>query len=212
MGIAIAEALAAKGADVDLVLGPTHLRPTRSQGIRVHAVQTAQDMFEACAAIFPLSNASILAAAVADYRPATYATRKIKKNEDDLNLPLARTIDIAATLGAQKRADQLLVGFALETNDEVAHAQGKLTRKHFDFIVLNSLRDEGAGFGHDTNKIAILHEDGRQQAFPLKAKSAVAEDIVSEVIFALQGKTAIWGTCSAFLPTQEDSNTESAQL
>jgi phosphopantothenoylcysteine decarboxylase/phosphopantothenate--cysteine ligase len=188
MGIAIAEALADKGADVDLVLGPTHLRPTRHQGIRVHAVQTAQDMFEACAALFPTSNATILAAAVADYRPATYATQKIKKTEDDLTLPLARTIDIAATLGAQKRADQLLVGFALETNDEVAHAQGKLTRKHFDFIVLNSLRDEGAGFGHDTNKITIIHKDGRQQAFPLKAKSAVAEDIVAAVALGLQDK------------------------
>lgn len=181
MGIAIAEALADQGADVDLVLGPT-AHGTQHPKIKTHRVQSAQDMYEACAPLFPAADVAVLAAAVADYRPATFSETKIKKKDDALQLELAKTIDIAATLGKQKREDQLFVGFALETNDETSNALGKLMRKNFDFIVLNSLRDAGAGFGHDTNRITILRRDGSQQAFGLKSKVEVANDIVAEIV------------------------------
>lgn len=180
MGIAIAEVLADQGAEVDLVLGPTS-HGTQHPKIKTHRVQSAQDMYEACAPLFPAADVAVLAAAVADYRPATFSETKIKKKDDALQLELAKTIDIAATLGKQKREDQLFVGFALETNDETSNALGKLTRKNFDFIVLNSLRDTGAGFGHDTNRITILHRNGTQQAFELKTKADVAKDIVAEI-------------------------------
>ncbi len=181
MGIAIADTLAAHGAEVTLVLGPTHLRP-QHPGVTVISVMSAAQMHEACAARYPDTDITVLAAAVADYRPATVATQKIKKKDDELSLELAKTIDIAAALGAQKRPGQLNIGFALETNDEEANARGKLARKNFDFIVLNSLQNAGAGFGHDTNKISILHRDGRQQDFDLKSKSEVAEDIVNQIL------------------------------
>jgi phosphopantothenoylcysteine decarboxylase / phosphopantothenate---cysteine ligase len=180
MGISIAETLAQRGAEVTLVLGPTHLRPKHS-GVKVVTVQNAQSMYEACAVEFKHCRVAVLAAAVADYRPSTIATQKIKKKDDDMRIELTRTIDIAATLGKEKNDDQLLVGFALETNDEEAHALGKLQRKNFDFIVLNSLNDAGAGFGHSTNKITILRKDGTKTAFSLKSKTEAAEDIVREV-------------------------------
>jgi phosphopantothenoylcysteine decarboxylase / phosphopantothenate---cysteine ligase len=180
MGIAIADALAARGADVTLVLGPTRLRPTHP-GVRVVAVQSAQDMYEASQKVFGEMDLAVLAAAVADYRPKHVATQKIKKKDDELAIELARTVDIAAALGQVKRAGQVVVGFALETNDETTHAQGKLERKNFDAIVLNSLRDAGAGFGHDTNKISILRRDGTRTDFDLKSKIAVATDIVDEI-------------------------------
>jgi phosphopantothenoylcysteine decarboxylase / phosphopantothenate---cysteine ligase len=180
MGIAIAEALARQGAAVDLVLGPTALR-TEHAGIRTHHVQSAQQMYNACALLFPDADIAVLAAAVADYKPRVFSEQKIKKKDDDLSIPLDRTVDIAATLGQTKRADQIFVGFALETNDEEQHALGKLQRKNFDFIVLNSLRDAGAGFGHDTNKITILRRDGSKTHFDLKSKTEAAEDIVAEI-------------------------------
>jgi phosphopantothenoylcysteine decarboxylase / phosphopantothenate---cysteine ligase len=183
MGIAIADALATRGAAVTLVLGPTHLRP-QHPGVTVIPVMSAQQMYEACAAHYPATDIAVLAAAVADYRPAEVATQKIKKKDDELHLELAKTVDIAAALGALKRPGQLNIGFALETNDELAHACCKWARKNFDFIVLNSLQDAGAGFGHDTNKISILHRDGRQQDFTLKSKSAVALDIVNAIVQA----------------------------
>ena len=183
MGIAIAETLAELGAEVTLVLGPTPARPS-NPAIRVVPVMTAQEMYEACAPAFPHSAVTILAAAVADYRPATCSAVKIKKKDEDLRIELAKTIDIAAALGREKQAGQLLVGFALETNDEEAHAQNKLEKKNFDFIVLNSLRDTGAGFGHDTNKITILRRDGSKTAFDLKQKSEVARDIAAEILRA----------------------------
>ncbi|HMX40047.1 MAG TPA: bifunctional phosphopantothenoylcysteine decarboxylase/phosphopantothenate--cysteine ligase CoaBC [Saprospiraceae bacterium] len=180
MGIAIADALAEAGVAVTLVLGPTPLRP-RHAGVRVVPVTSAQQMYEACAAVFPQVDIAVLAAAVADYRPKEVSQTKIKKRDDDMRLDLERTVDIAATLGQHKRPDQVFVGFALETNDEIAHAQGKLARKNFDFIVLNSMQDAGAGFGHDTNKISILRRDGSRQDFPLKSKAEVAQDIVAEI-------------------------------
>jgi phosphopantothenoylcysteine decarboxylase / phosphopantothenate---cysteine ligase len=181
MGVAIADALAQRGAKVTLVLGPSTLSIENSS-IDLVRVQSAQQMFEACNAIFEASDIIVLAAAVADYRPKIFSDTKIKKKDGEMSLELARTVDIAATLGARKRADQIIVGFALETNDEEAHAKGKLERKNFDFIVLNSMRDQGAGFGHNTNKITILHRSGAKKHFNLKSKTAVAQDIVAEIV------------------------------
>lgn len=181
MGIAIAESLARRGAEVELVLGPTHLRPS-NPAIRVTEVVSALDMYEACAARFPETDIAVLAAAVADYRPAQYSESKIKKNESELQLALEKTRDIAAALGKEKKAGQILVGFALETEDEAAHALQKMQKKNFDFIALNSLRDPGAGFGHDTNKIRIFRADGTSAHFELKSKTRVAEDIVEEIV------------------------------
>jgi phosphopantothenoylcysteine decarboxylase / phosphopantothenate---cysteine ligase len=181
MGIAIAESLAQRGAEVSLVLGPT-AQKTGMAGIETVRVMSAQQMYEACAARFAAADVVVLAAAVADYRPKTVSDVKIKKKDDDLSIELAKTVDIAATLGREKRPDQLLVGFALETNEEEANALGKMQRKNFDFIVLNSLRDAGAGFGHDTNKIRIFHRNGDKMDFDLKSKTGVAEDIVEEIV------------------------------
>jgi phosphopantothenoylcysteine decarboxylase / phosphopantothenate---cysteine ligase len=181
MGIAIAEELAAQGASVTLVLGPTAQRP-QDASIRVERVQSAQQMYDACAARFEETDIAVLAAAVADYRPKTVSDVKIKKKDSEMSIELAKTIDIAATLGQRKRPGQVFVGFALETNDAAANAQSKLVRKNFDFIVLNSMQDAGAGFGHDTNKISIFTRQGDHQEYPLKPKKAVAEDIVAEIL------------------------------
>ncbi len=181
MGIAIAEALARKGAEVTLVLGPTHLRPSHPR-VRVIPVVSAQDMYEVCTEHFSQAHVAVLAAAVADYRPQRAAPVKIKKQGKQIDLPLVETVDIAAELGRIKRADQLFVGFALETDNEEANARAKLVKKNFDFIVLNSLRHEGAGFGCDTNRVTILRRDGSQTRFDLKPKSAVGEDIAQEIV------------------------------
>lgn len=181
MGIAIAETLADQGAVVELVLGPTSLK-TAHPGVNTTTVTAAQDMYDACARFFPETDIAVLAAAVADYRPAQVSDVKIKKKEDNLVVDLVKTVDIAATLGSAKKPGQYMIGFALETNDEEANALSKMKRKNFDFVVLNSLRDSGAGFGHDTNKVTILHRDGRKKAFDLKSKSAVAADIVQEIL------------------------------
>jgi phosphopantothenoylcysteine decarboxylase / phosphopantothenate---cysteine ligase len=181
MGVAIAEQLAALGAGVTLVLGPDSVLPQRPD-MRVIRCMTATEMHTICTEHFPESQITVLAAAVADYRPKTVSDIKIKKKDDDLSIELAKTVDIAASLGKIKQPGQMLVGFALETNDEEKNALAKLERKNFDFIVLNSMQDAGAGFGHDTNKIQILHRNGRQQAFPLKSKKDVAADIVQEIL------------------------------
>ncbi len=181
MGIAIAEALARKGAEVTLVLGPTHLRPSHPR-VQVIPVVSAQDMYEVCTEHFSQAHVAVLAAAVADYRPQSAAPVKIKKQGKQIDLPLVETVDIAAELGRIKRADQLLVGFALETDNEEDNARAKLVKKNFDFIVLNSLRYEGAGFGCDTNRVTILRRDGSQTRFDLKPKSAVGEDIAQEIV------------------------------
>ena len=181
MGVAIAEALAAKGAFVHLILGPSKLSITHPQ-VQTHRVQTAAEMNEVTQRLFPAMDGAILAAAVADYRPKTIAQQKIKKKANDLSIALERTTDIAASLGKQKKTDQLLVGFALETNDELDNARGKLKRKNFDFIVLNSLNDKGAGFQHDTNKITLVYQDNKIEEFELKSKAEVAVDIVTAII------------------------------
>ena len=180
MGVEIAKNLADRGAKVRLVLGPSKLN-IEHPNIELVRVKTAQDMYDAAHAGFDKMDAAIMAAAVADYRPAEVAKEKIKKKDDDMKIVLEKTLDIAASLGKIKQKNQILVGFALETNNEVAHAQGKLERKNFDFIVLNSLQDEGAGFNHDTNKITIIHRGNKLTEFQLKLKSEVAIDIVNEL-------------------------------
>lgn len=181
MGVAIALELAERGAKVKLVLGPSSLK-VEHPNIETIRVTNAQSMFEASKTHFPKSDISVLAAAVADYRPTTVSDKKIKKKGGNLTIELERTIDIAATLGKKKKKKQLLIGFALETNDELENAKGKLERKNFDFIVLNSLRDKGAGFAVDTNKITIVRKDNKIKKFELKSKTQVAVDIVNEIV------------------------------
>ena len=180
MGYAIARAFARAGAEVTLVSGPTAL-PLPHPAVRRVLVRSAQEMYAASAEAFPTTDLMILNAAVADYTPAHPANQKIKKNESAFSLELTKTTDIAATLGSQKRADQLMMGFALETNNEHENALGKLHRKNLDWIVLNSLRDSGAGFGHDTNKITVMDRAGQVRSFDLKTKEEVADDLLTLV-------------------------------
>ncbi|MEL6945924.1 MAG: bifunctional phosphopantothenoylcysteine decarboxylase/phosphopantothenate--cysteine ligase CoaBC, partial [Bacteroidota bacterium] len=181
MGVAIAKELANRGARVELVLGPSNLK-VEHPNIKIIKVESAAEMYEASLNAFPNCDGAILAAAVADYRPQNVQSQKIKKSGTTLELVLEKTEDIAATLGKQKQKNQFLIGFALETTNEIENAKSKLERKNFDFIVLNSLQDKGAGFGHDTNKITILHKNGEAQSFGLKSKQAVAKDIVNQVV------------------------------
>lgn len=185
MGIAIADEAARRGATVHLILGPSHHAPSQP-GIHLIRVQTAREMHAAALEHFPHANATILSAAVADYRPRDAAGQKLKKTADTLVLELVKNPDIAADLGQQKQPGQLIVGFALETENEMANAQSKLTKKNFDLIVLNSLNDPGAGFHHDTNKISILSSDNKIHHFELKSKNQVAVDILNEIEAALK--------------------------
>lgn len=180
MGVAIAEEFARRGAEVHLVLGPESVEPENDQ-IQIDKVSSADEMLAACTLQFGKVDVTVLAAAVADYRPAQIATEKIKKNADHLTLELVRTPDIAAALGKAKRQDQVLVGFALETTDGEANAREKMIRKNMDMIVLNNPRDTGAGFGYDTNKVSFLFPDNKQLDFELKSKKAVARDIVEAI-------------------------------
>lgn len=180
MGIALAETLADKGAEVTLVLGPTHLKP-EAASVKIINVESAAEMYEACMKIFQGMDISILSAAVADYKPAEKAAEKIKKKEDAFHLSLIKNKDILATLGSMKKAGQLLIGFALETTNEEENALKKLKAKNADMIVLNSLKDEGAGFGHDTNKITLLCADGSKKTYPLQTKKEAAEAIVNYI-------------------------------
>lgn len=179
MGYALAEACASRGAEVVLVSGPVTLQAVHPNIQRID-VESAAEMHRATADAFKDADAGILCAAVADFTPEQVADQKIKREKDDLVLRLKPTCDIAASLGKEKRPDQLLVGFALETCDEVSHAQDKLARKNFDFIVLNSLNDKGAGFRCDTNKITII-DRAEAVSYPLKRKQEVAEDIVDKL-------------------------------
>lgn len=181
MGIAIANELAAQGADVTLITGPIR-EQIKNSLIKVEYIVSAEEMLQACLNHFPESDISVMAAAVADYKPVTQAKEKIKKKQNQWNLQLEKTTDIASTLGKKKKNGQILIGFALETENEKANAQGKLEKKNFDMIVLNSLRDEGAGFGTDTNKITLIWPNNKQQEFGLKSKSQVAVDIVNEIV------------------------------
>ena len=182
MGVAIADAAAAMGAKVSLVLGPCEAQPQNTE-VDVIKVESAQQMLDACQALFPTTDIAIMSAAVADYRIADVAEKKIKREhtEKPPQLQLTKNPDIAATLGAQKRQGQILVGFALETDNEETNALEKLRRKNLDLIVLNSLNDKGAGFGTDTNRITIFDCNGASRTFPLKQKSEVAADILSAI-------------------------------
>lgn len=181
MGIALAETLAQQGAEVTLVLGPTDLK-TDHPGVTTIPVTSAQEMYDAATTTFPDCAIAVMAAAVADYRPQEMATDKIKKTGDTLALTLVKNPDILATLGSRKVAGQILVGFALETSDEEAHAAEKLRKKHADMIVLNSLRDAGAGFGHDTNKVTIIDAQGGKTDIPLRTKKEIAIAIVNKIL------------------------------
>lgn len=186
MGYAIAEAFAAMGAAVTLVSGPTNLPDPADPNIQTVRVTSGREMLAAAERVASVADVWVFAAAVADYRPAEVAATKIKKKSDHLTLELVRNVDIAATLGATKRAgEQFSVGFALETDDELNHAQAKLRNKNFDLVVLNSLADAGAGFRHDTNKITLVDARG-VVAFPLKSKADVADDIVRAVLGRLE--------------------------
>ncbi len=187
MGVALAEEVAKRGATVILILGPSKLDPQHSN-MTIIRVETALQMQQAAAEHFASADVTILSAAVADYRPAAVAQQKIKKKEQHLTIELVENPDIAAMLGTQKREDQLLIGFALETNDEIANAQSKLERKNFDLIVLNSLQDPGAGFDVSTNKITIIGRNNKLIKFELKSKAAVAEDIVNELVSLIKSK------------------------
>ena len=179
MGYALAEAAAEMGASVVLISGPTHLSPVNPE-IELIRVVSAGEMHTRAQESFPDSDIVIGAAAVSDYRPEATAPEKIKKNGDAMELKLVRNPDIIASLGKQKK-DQFVVGFALETDNELAHAQGKLKEKHLDAIVLNSLRDAGAGFGSDTNKITFIDKNSTIIPFELKTKAEVARDILHEI-------------------------------
>ncbi len=181
MGFALAEVCAERGAEVTLVAGPVALS---TQQKRIHRidVESAEEMLQASVEQFLECNAAILCAAVADYRPEICSQEKIKREkEDDMTLHLVQNPDIAATLGRMKTEKQILAGFALETNDEEKHAENKIERKNLDFIVLNSLRDKGAGFRCDTNKVEIIDRQGPALTFPLKSKVDVARDIVDHL-------------------------------
>ncbi len=179
MGISIAEAALARGAEVYLVLGPSNLKPL-SQEINVSSVKSAEDMFNAVDKEFDSSDLIIMAAAVADFTPITTSDKKIKKSgKGNMMLELTRTKDILKTMGGRKKAHQMLVGFALETNNEIENATRKLNSKNLDFIVLNSMREKGAGFKHATNRITILDKYNKITKFELKSKDEVALDILS---------------------------------
>ncbi|TDQ73323.1 bifunctional phosphopantothenoylcysteine decarboxylase/phosphopantothenate--cysteine ligase CoaBC [Sphingobacterium yanglingense] len=180
MGYAIAHRLKSLGAEVTLVSGPTAL-PT-PLGIKTINIQSAQQMLEASAEEFKTADIIVMSAAVADYTPIDVAQQKIKKKEEEFSIQLKKTTDILAFLGRHKKKHQTLVGFALETNNEVEHAKEKLERKNLDFIVLNSLADKGAGFGTDTNKVTILSSIGEVNEFELKSKAEVANDICELIL------------------------------
>lgn len=180
MGYDIADCAANKGAEVILISGPTHLQ-TQNKDVLVRRVQSAKDMLHACNEYFEEVDVMIAAAAVADYRPKFVAQEKIKKNDETFSIELEKTEDILATLGKNK-STQFLIGFALETENELEHAKAKIHKKNLDLIVLNSLRDNGAGFGTPTNKVTFIDSKNNIEPMPLKPKEAVALDIINKII------------------------------
>jgi len=181
MGYAIAEELASQGAEVVLVSGPTNLQISNSR-IKKNEIQTAKEMFDVCISEFESCDAAIMSAAVADFKPSEHFDKKVKRGNGDLKINLEPNKDIAAELGKIKTESQVLVGFALETDNEVENAKKKINNKNLNFIVLNSLKDQGAGFGYDTNKISIIDNKGEKLNFNLKSKAEVAVDVVNELI------------------------------
>jgi phosphopantothenoylcysteine decarboxylase/phosphopantothenate--cysteine ligase len=185
MGIALADAASEYGAHVDLVLGPVNIAPVNS-AVNVINVTTAESMAEECISRFKDCDIAILSAAVADFTPEEVKSHKIKKDGNDLVLRLKPTTDIAASLGKIKNHLQLLAGFALETDNEIEHATKKLVQKNLDIIVLNSLRESGAGFGHDTNKITLIDRYNNIDKFELKSKEEAAKDILNKIVSMIQ--------------------------
>jgi phosphopantothenoylcysteine decarboxylase / phosphopantothenate---cysteine ligase len=181
MGLAIARELKSRGAEVTLIAGPGVDAPSLN-GMQIIKVNTAAEMYLATDLAFQHADLAIMSAAVADYTPGLTGQDKIKKKEENFSLDLVKTTDILETMGKKKKDGQILIGFALETNNEVANAKDKLKRKNADMIVLNSLNDEGAGFGHDTNKITIFGKNGEEIGFETKSKTEVAKDIVDTII------------------------------
>lgn len=182
MGYALANCAAARGAKVTVVSGPVEIKDVDSR-VEVIRIESAREMLAKCEEIFPNVDCAIMCSAVADYAPETTHTSKIKREKDEIPvIRLVKNPDIAATLGQKKHAGQVLVGFALETDNEQVNALDKLHRKNLDIVVLNSLRDAGAGFGTDTNKVTIFTAKGCQSAFPLKSKTEVAGDIIDAII------------------------------
>lgn len=181
MGFALAEECARRGAEVTLVAGPVSLKVDHPNITRID-VESAEEMYNASIKEFSSVDAAILCAAVADFRPSEQYAEKVKRGEDLFTISLVPNKDIAASLGKMKRANQTLIGFALETNDEETNALKKIVKKNLDFIVLNSLNDAGAGFKYDTNKIAILNKNGERKDFALKSKKEVASDIIDETL------------------------------
>ena len=180
MGVAIAEEMKNRGANVTLVLGPSNINV--SENIEVIKVKSANEMYEACINHFEKTDIAVMSAAVADYTPVSTASQKIKKNENTFNIELTKTKDILKSLGEKKKNKQILVGFALETNNEKEYALKKLQTKNADMIVLNSLNDAGAGFGYDTNRITIFDKHNNEYKFDTKSKKEVAIDIVNTII------------------------------
>jgi len=176
MGYAIAEAAAEQGAMVKLVSGPTHLTVTHPN-IERFDVLSAEEMYQVCCRLHPESEVSIFCAAVADYTPKHPFSSKVKRHEDEMTITLVKYKDIAAELGQKKAAHQVHIGFALETHNEMANAQGKLAKKNLDYIILNSLQDDKSGFGYDTNKVSIISKD-EITALPLMSKAEVAKAII----------------------------------
>ena len=185
MGFAIAERFAEMGAEVKLVTGPSALT-AQNANINLIRVQSAAEMFKECCEIYPAMDVGVLAAAVADYTPKIKADQKIKKQSESMTMELVKTKDIAKELGKIKRKNQMLVGFALETQNELKNAKHKLSSKNLDLIVLNSLQDEGAGFTNDTNKISIIDKKNNVKKFKLKNKVEVADDIIKEILIQIE--------------------------
>lgn len=181
MGFALAEAFADRGFDVLLIAGPVHIVAVNPAIKRIDVV-SADDMYRAVMQHFAENDVAVFCAAVADFTPTVAADHKIKRKTDDLVIRLKPTQDIAAAAGRQKRQGQFIVGFALETDDEEANAVDKMHRKNLDMIVLNSLNDQGAGFGYDTNKVTVIERNGQRTDLPLQSKTEVARRIVEAVV------------------------------
>lgn len=180
MGYAITETFLQQGAEVFLVSGPVGIS-LQHPNLEIVRINSASEMYLACCRFFETIDIAIFAAAVADYRPAQIAEQKIKKDDDSFTIKMVKNVDIAYEFGKIKTSKQISVGFALETNDELQHAVGKLNKKNLDMVVLNSMNDANATFGYDTNKISVIKKDFTQKQFPLKHKTGVALDIVQEL-------------------------------
>jgi phosphopantothenoylcysteine decarboxylase/phosphopantothenate--cysteine ligase len=183
MGYAIAEELSRQGAEVVLVSGPTAL--SHPLGVKVVKVESAAEMKAACMDNYAKMDVVVMAAAVADFKPAQSAEQKIKKKNSELDLSLVPTEDILKAMG-EKKTTQFLVGFALESENELSNAKDKLSRKNLDMIVMNSIRDNGAGFNHDTNQITVINSKGQEKTFPLKSKKDVAKDLIEIIVSSLK--------------------------